>query len=78
MKMHTPFFVIGLIVAVISYVGIPNVYEDIVVSVLGISLMILASTINHSDSDLSCCGNHDHSDSKPEKKEEEVNGDHLA
>jgi len=43
MKIHTPIFIIGLLVFITPAVGLPQIYEQIIMAVYGIAIMILVS-----------------------------------
>lgn len=45
MKIHTPLFVVGLLVFITPFLGLPRLIEAIILSAFGISIMILVSTI---------------------------------
>lgn len=45
MKIHTPIFILGLLVFITPIIGLPQLYEQIILAVYGIAIMILVSTI---------------------------------
>jgi len=45
MKIHTPLFVIGLLVFITPLLGLPRLIEAIILAAFGVSIMILVSTI---------------------------------
>jgi hypothetical protein len=45
MKIHTPIFIIGLLVFITPVIGLPQLYEQIILAAYGIAIMILVSTI---------------------------------
>lgn len=46
MKIHTPAFVIGLLVFVVPFVGLPSLVETIVIAAFGIAIMVVTTTFN--------------------------------
>jgi len=46
MKIHTPIFILGLLVFITPIIGLPQIYEQIILAAYGIAIMILVSTIN--------------------------------
>ncbi len=45
MKIHTPIFILGLLVFITPIIGLPQLYEQIILAAYGIAIMILVSTI---------------------------------
>ncbi len=46
MKIHTPAFIIGLLIFVSPFLGLPSYLETVVVSAFGIATMIIATNFN--------------------------------
>lgn len=46
MKIHTPAFIIGLLVFVAPFLGLPSYLETIVISAFGIAIMLIATNFN--------------------------------
>jgi hypothetical protein len=46
MKIHTPIFILGLLVFVTPIIGLPQLYEQIILAAFGVAIMILVSSIN--------------------------------
>jgi hypothetical protein len=46
MKIHTPIFIIGLLVFLTPFLGLTALIEMFVISAFGIAIMIISSTIN--------------------------------
>jgi uncharacterized membrane protein YuzA (DUF378 family) len=46
MKMHTPIFILGLLVFITPILGLPQMYEQILFAVYGIAIMLLISNLN--------------------------------
>lgn len=46
MKMHTPLFVVGLLIFVTPFLGLPSYIETIIIAVFGIAVMLLVSSYN--------------------------------
>jgi hypothetical protein len=46
MKMHTPIFILGLLVFVTPIFGLPQLYEQIIFAAYGITIMVLISNLN--------------------------------
>lgn len=46
MKMHTPLFVVGLLIFVTPFLGLPSYIETIMVAAFGIAVMLLVSSCN--------------------------------
>jgi len=44
MKIHTPLFILGLLVFITPVIGLPQIYEQIILAAYGIAIMILVST----------------------------------
>ena len=44
MKTHTPIFIIGLLVFVTPILGLPQIYEQIILGAYGLAIMIIIST----------------------------------
>jgi hypothetical protein len=49
MKIHTPIFVLGLLVFITPLLGIPSLYKMLIMSAFGVAIMIISSTINLED-----------------------------
>jgi len=45
MKIHTPLFVLGLLVLVTPIVGLPQLYEQIILAAFGVAIMLLVSSV---------------------------------
>lgn len=45
MKIHTPIFILGLLVFITPVIGLPQIYEQIILAAYGIAIMILVSAI---------------------------------
>lgn len=46
MKIHTPAFIIGLLIFVTPFLGLPSYLETVVVSAFGIAIMLIATNFN--------------------------------
>ena len=46
MKIHTPLFILGLLVFITPAVGFAQIYEQIILAAYGIAIMLLVSTNN--------------------------------
>lgn len=46
MKIHTPIFILGLLVFVTPIIGLPQLYEQIILGAYGVAIMVLVSTIH--------------------------------
>jgi len=46
MRIHTPIFILGLLVFVTPIIGLPQLYEQIILAAFGVAIMILVSSIN--------------------------------
>jgi len=46
MKMHTPIFIIGLLVLVTPLIGLPQTYEQIILGAYGIAILLLTSNLS--------------------------------
>lgn len=49
MKMHTPLFIIGLLVLITPAVGFPGPYEEIILGAYGLAIMIIVSATKFSN-----------------------------
>jgi hypothetical protein len=45
MKIHTPVFILGLLVFITPIIGLPQIYEQIILAAYGIAIMILVSAV---------------------------------
>jgi hypothetical protein len=45
MKIHAPIFILGLLVFITPIIGLPQIYEQIILAAYGLAIMILVSTI---------------------------------
>jgi len=45
MKIHTPLFVLGLLVFVTPIIGLPQLYEQIILAAFGVAIMLLVSSV---------------------------------
>lgn len=45
MKLHTPLFIIGLLVFVTPFIGLTGYLEDVIFAAYGAAIMILVSSI---------------------------------
>ena len=45
MKIHTPIFILGLLVFITPIIGLPQFYEQIVFAIYGIAIMVLVSSV---------------------------------
>jgi hypothetical protein len=61
MKIHTPIFILGLLVFITPILGLPQLYEKIIFAAYGIAIMLLISNLNAFTNFL-----------KKEKKESEI------
>jgi len=45
MKIHPPIFVLALLIIIIPIIGLPQIYEQIILAILGLAIIILVSSI---------------------------------
>lgn len=45
MKIHPPIFILGLLVIIVPIIGLPQFYEQIVLAVVGLAIIILISSV---------------------------------
>lgn len=46
MKIHVPAFIVGFIIFVLPFLGLPSIAESILVSVFGVVIMIVTTKFN--------------------------------
>ena len=45
MKIHTPIFILGLLVFITPIIGLPEFYEQIIFAIYGIAIMVLVASV---------------------------------
>jgi hypothetical protein len=46
MRLYTPFFIFGLIIFIIQFLGIPDLFEKYIIAFIGISIMLMSTFAN--------------------------------
>ncbi len=44
MKIHPPIFILGFFVILVPIIGLPQIYEQVILAVIGLAIVILVSS----------------------------------